>query len=230
MGQIYHVYCCFYKLLKLIACFMMILNNICQIPIYFNSDVFWWNYQMFFHDFLTFFFFSLWSVQSLTFLNFKKMILSFDKWNHVTTYLFFCAHSMWNFSVQGSNPHHSNDPSCCNNNTRFLTCYAIREIMLLFEEWHMTEVELLKRNWRKHWLTTSSNQKSSSLCSLSHSLISLTPRFQCCCERKSKRQLRLDYLPFELISLMLFSNSLNFQRMNAFSFQIIVWKRTIMFL
>ena len=35
---------------------------------------------------------------------------------------------MWKFPSQGSNPYHGSDLSCCGENTRSLTCCAIREL------------------------------------------------------------------------------------------------------
>lgn len=47
--------------------------------------------------------------------------------------LFFWLHcTMWKFLGQGSNPHHSSNPSCCSDNTGSLTCCATGEILALF--------------------------------------------------------------------------------------------------
>ena len=47
----------------------------------------------------------------------------------VTCQFFFChAHNMWKFPDQGSNLHHSCDPSYSSDNTRSLTCYTSREL------------------------------------------------------------------------------------------------------
>lgn len=56
------------------------------------------------------------------------------------------------------------------------------DIMLLFEEWHITEMEWLKYNKRKCQFTTSSDLELTSLCSLSLGLISLIPRIKCSCK------------------------------------------------
>ena len=39
-----------------------------------------------------------------------------------------CTFSMQKFLGQGSNPCHTSDPDCCNDNTRFLTCCITREL------------------------------------------------------------------------------------------------------
>ena len=42
--------------------------------------------------------------------------------------LFVHAHGTWKFPDQGSNPHHSSNPSCCKDNAISLTHWATREL------------------------------------------------------------------------------------------------------
>lgn len=95
-------------------------------------------------------------------------------------------------------------------------------IMFFFEEWYMTQMKWLQSNRRKCQLTISSNLESSCLCFLSLSVISLTPRIRCCYQ--SKDYLWVDY---QLNLANTFLQRLSFQRMNVFSFQIIVWKELL---
>ena len=43
-------------------------------------------------------------------------------------FFFGCAHGMWKFLGQGSNPRYNSDPSHCNDSEGSLTCWATREI------------------------------------------------------------------------------------------------------
>ena len=47
-------------------------------------------------------------------------------------YLFIVGHVMWKFLGQGSNPHHSSDPSCCTDDAGPSTCYVTRELLHSF--------------------------------------------------------------------------------------------------
>ena len=48
-------------------------------------------------------------------------------------FLFFgCVHSLQQFLGQGSNPWHSNDPSSCSDNTRSLTWWPHKELLVFF--------------------------------------------------------------------------------------------------
>ena len=48
---------------------------------------------------------------------------------YVCIFFFFFWPGPWHVEVgQGSNSHHSSDPSCCSDNARSLTCYATREL------------------------------------------------------------------------------------------------------
>ena len=51
-------------------------------------------------------------------------------------FIFFgCTCGIWKFLGQGSNLCHSSDQSCCSDNTRSLTCCAIRELPKSFKFW-----------------------------------------------------------------------------------------------
>ena len=52
------------------------------------------------------------------------------------TAFFFCHTTMWKFLGQGSNTHHSSNPSCCSDSARSLGCCATGELQnaqFLFE-------------------------------------------------------------------------------------------------
>ena len=57
-------------------------------------------------------------------------------------FIFGHAHSIWKFLGQGSNLHHRNAPSCCNNNARILAHWipgATRELQQSISKGQVTE-------------------------------------------------------------------------------------------
>ena len=57
---------------------------------------------------------------------FLLLLFWFGFWFFVCS--FGCAHNMWKFPGQGSNPCHSSTISCCSYHTRSLTCCATWEL------------------------------------------------------------------------------------------------------
>ena len=56
---------------------------------------------------------------------------------------------IWKFLGQGSNPNHSRNPSCCSDNTRFLTCCTTRELYRgIFESGNNNFLDLVIA-WKK---------------------------------------------------------------------------------
>ena len=74
--------------------------------------------------------------------------LCFDKYfvyQYLLTFVFFIhTHGMWKFLGQGSNLHHSSDPSCSRNNARSLTHWATRELLWAFL---ISFLVYISRNW-----------------------------------------------------------------------------------
>ena len=58
-------------------------------------------------------------------------------------FIFGCACSMWKFPDQGSNLHHSSDPSHCSDNARSLTSCPTRELQRMFLYSILASVERL---------------------------------------------------------------------------------------
>ena len=83
----------------------------------------WWHFQLSLQGNVSICIYRLVTFILLLKGNKKFLLMSFFSF----VFFFGCAHDIWKFLGQGSNPGHSNDLSCCSDNTGSLTHCATRE-------------------------------------------------------------------------------------------------------